>query len=192
MNNKVSNFIVGIYEDEDVLLKAISRIREEGIKIYEVYSPFPVHGIENSLGYKRSRLSIAAFCFGFLGTCLALTMMIGMMTLDWPMIIGGKDFLPLPVFAHKLIQTDELDLILFPLVVLEMTVLLSAFGMGGTFLVVSDLKPWGNPKTFDLRSTDNKHIMAIQLDKNKMKKDGIEKLLKSSGASEINEKTMDI
>ena len=37
MNNKVSNFIVGIYEDEDVLLKAISRIREEGIKIYEVY-----------------------------------------------------------------------------------------------------------------------------------------------------------
>ena len=61
MNNKVSNFIVGIYEDEDVLLKAISRIREEGIKIYEVYSPFPVHGIENSLGYKRSRLSIAAF-----------------------------------------------------------------------------------------------------------------------------------
>ena len=65
MSNKLSNFIVGIYEDEDVLLKAISRIREEGIKIYEVYSPFPVHGIENSLGYKRSRLSIAAFCFGF-------------------------------------------------------------------------------------------------------------------------------
>tara|TARA_B100001750_G_scaffold226107_1_gene218600 strand:- start:35 stop:568 length:534 start_codon:yes stop_codon:yes gene_type:complete len=177
MSNRVSNFIVGIYEDEDVLLKAISRIREEGIKIYEVYSPFPVHGIENSLGYKRSRLSIAAFCFGFLGTCLALTMMIGMMTLDWPMIIGGKDFLPLPVFIP---------------VVFEMTVLLSAFGMVGTFLVVSDLKPWGNPKTFDLRSTDNKHIMAIQLDKNKMKKDGIEKLLKSSGASEINEKTMDI
>ena len=104
-------------------------------------------------------------------------MMIGMMTLDWPMIIGGKDFLPLPVFIP---------------VVFEMTVLLSAFGMVGTFLVVSDLKPWGNPKTFDLRSTDNKHIMAIQLDKNKMKKDSIEKLLKSSGASEINEKTMDI
>ncbi len=177
MDDKGKKFIVGIFEDEDILLKAITTVRDKGINIYEIYSPFPVHGIENKLGYKRSRLSIAAFCFGFLGTCLALTMMIGMMTFDWPMIIGGKDFLPFPVFIP---------------VVFEMTVLLSAFGMVGTFLVVSDLKPWGNPKTFDLRSTDNKHIMAIQLDKNQMKKDSIKKLLKSSGASEINEKTMEI
>ena len=98
MDEKGKKFIVGIYEDEDILLDAISSVKDKGINIYEVYSPFPVHGIENRLGYKRSRLSIAAFCFGFLGLCLALTMMIGMMTIDWPMIIGGKDFLPLPVF----------------------------------------------------------------------------------------------
>ena len=98
MDDKGKKFIVGIFEDEDVLLNAITKVRDMGVNIYEVYSPFPVHGIENKLGYKRSRLSIAAFCFGFLGTCLALTMMIGMMTIDWPMIIGGKDFLPLPVF----------------------------------------------------------------------------------------------
>ena len=89
------NFLVGIYEDDAVLLNAISIIREKGINIHEVYSPFPVHGIDDRLGYKRSRLSIAAFGFGFLGTCLALTMMIGMMTIDWPMIVGGKDFLPI-------------------------------------------------------------------------------------------------
>ena len=94
-------FIVGIFEDEDILLKAITTLRDKGINIYEVYSPFPVHGIENRLGYKRSRLSIAAFCFGFLGTCLALTMMIGMMTFDWPMIIVGKDFLKFPTFQCK-------------------------------------------------------------------------------------------
>ena len=141
-----------------------------------MYSPFPVHGIESRLGYKRSRLSVAAFCFGFLGLCLALTMMIGMTTIDWPMIIGGKDFLPLPVFIP---------------VTFEMTVLLSAFGMVGTFFVVSDLKPWGIPKTFDLRSTDNKHVMAIELDKNSLSETELRKLLMTNGASETNIKLMD-
>ena len=169
-------FVIGIYEDEDVLLDAISSVRAKGVNIYEVYSPFPVHGIESRLGYKRSRLSIAAFCFGFLGTCLALTMMIGMTTIDWPMIIGGKDFLPLPVFIP---------------VTFEMTVLLSAFGMVGTFFVISDLKPWGKPKTFDLRSTDDKHVMAIEIEKNNMSEAALKKLLKSNGASEANSKLMD-
>tara|TARA_B100000674_G_scaffold78740_1_gene54719 strand:- start:249 stop:782 length:534 start_codon:yes stop_codon:yes gene_type:complete len=176
MNEKGVKFVIGIYDDEDVLLDAISSVREEGVNIYEVYSPFPVHGIESRLGYKRSRLSVAAFCFGFLGLCLALTMMIGMTTIDWPMIIGGKDFLPLPVFIP---------------VTFEMTVLLSAFGMVGTFFVVSDLKPWGIPKTFDLRSTDNKHVMAIELDKNSLSETELRKLLKINGASETNIKLMD-
>ena len=176
MNEKGVKFVVGIYDDEDVLLDAISSVREKGVNIYEVYSPFPVHGIESRLGYKRSRLSVAAFCFGFLGLCLALTMMIGMTTIDWPMIIGGKDFLPLPVFIP---------------VTFEMTVLLSAFGMVGTFFVVSDLKPWGIPKTFDLRSTDNKHVMAIELDKNSLSETELRKLLKINGASETNIKLMD-
>ncbi len=177
MSDSGTKFLIGIYEDEDVLLNAISSVREKGVSIYEVYSPFPVHGIEDKLGYKRSRLSVAAFCFGFLGLSLALTMMIGMMTIDWPMIIGGKDFLPLPVFIP---------------VTFEMTVLLSAFGMVGTFFVVSDLKPWGIPKTFDLRSTDNKHVMAIEIEKNLMKEVELKKLLVSSGASETSIKVMDV
>ena len=103
-------------------------------------------------------------------------MMIGMTTIDWPMIIGGKDFLPLPVFIP---------------VTFEMTVLLSAFGMVGTFFVISDLKPWGKPKTFDLRSTDDKHVMAIEIEKNNMTEAALKKLLKSNGASEANSKLMD-
>ena len=173
--NKDNKFLIGFFDDDEVLLKAISFVREKGLKIHEVYSPFPVHGIENALGYKRSRISIAAFCFGFLGTCLALTMMIGMMTNDWPMIIGGKEFLPFPTFIP---------------VVFEMTVLLSAFGMVGTFLVVSNLKPWGSPVQFDLRSTDDKHVMAIELNKNSLSKDKILRILKSSGALETNEKNI--
>ena len=94
-----SKFILGVYEEEDILLLAIKNVRAAGVKIHEVYSPFPVHGIDDVLGYKRSKLSIAAFMFGLLGTSLALTLQVGMMGFDWPMIIGGKDFIPYPSFV---------------------------------------------------------------------------------------------
>ena len=61
-----TKFILGVYEDEDILLSAITNIRTAGVKIHEVYSPFPVHGIDDVLGYKRSKLSIVAFLFGVL------------------------------------------------------------------------------------------------------------------------------
>ena len=138
------NFVLGVYEDEDVLLDAIRKVRAAGVKIHEVFSPFPVHGIEDALGYRRSRLSIAAFMFGLLGTTLALTLQIGTMTIDWPMIVGGKNFLPFPTFIP---------------VTFELTVLLGAFGMVGTFFVVSNLKPWGKPRIFDIRITDDKHCL---------------------------------
>ena len=170
------NFVLGIYDDEDILLKAVKQIRDAGVKIQEVYSPFPVHGIDDVLGYKRSRLPIAAFLFGLTGTCLALVMQIGMMTIDWPMIVGGKDFLPLPAFIP---------------VTFELTVLLSAFGMVGTFFVASNLKPWGKANLLDIRITDDKHVVAVDLDANHINEADIKKVLQESGAEEVNNKTRD-
>lgn len=171
-----TNYVLGVYEDEDVLLDAIRKVRADGVKIEEVYSPFPVHGIEDALGYKRSWLSIAAFMFGLLGTSLALTMQIGMMGLDWPMIIGGKDFIPFPSFIP---------------VTFEMTVLLAAFGMVGTFFTIANLKPWGKPRIYDIRITDDKHVMAIDLDANSKSETEIKTIVKSSGASEVNNKAFE-
>lgn len=170
---KNKNFIVGIFDDEDILLHAVDHIREKGIKIHEVFSPFPVHGLDEALGYTRSRLPIAAFLFGMTGTILALFTQIWMLGFDWPMIIGGKNHASLPPFIP---------------VTFEFTVLLSAFGMVGTFFIVSDMKPYGWPRQFDLRSTDDKHVMAIDLASNKLSKDDISRILKDNGASEINEK----
>ena len=66
------NFLVGVFDDEDVLLNGVTTIRQSGVKIHEVYSPFPVHGLDEVLGYRRSRLPIAAFMFGITGTSLGL------------------------------------------------------------------------------------------------------------------------
>ena len=168
-----TNYVLGVYDDEDVLMAAVEKVRGEGVKIEEVFTPFPVHGLEHALGYKRSWLSIAAFLFGITGTSLALVMQIGMMGVDWPMIIGGKDFIALPSFIP---------------VTFELTVLLASFGMVGTFLGISDLKPWAKPRIYDIRITDDKHVMAIDLDKNNKPESDIKKVLQGSGAVEVNNK----
>ncbi|MFC5625847.1 MULTISPECIES: DUF3341 domain-containing protein [Algoriphagus] len=172
-----THFVTGVYEDEDVLLQAITQVRSSGIKIHEVYSPYPVHGIDDYLGYKRSKLPIAAFLFGLLGTTLALTMQFYMMKFDWPMIIGGKDYGAFPDFIP---------------VTFELTVLLASFGMVGVFMVSTNLKPWAQPRIFDLRITDDKHVMAIDIANNSaMELAKIEEILKSSGASEVNKKSFE-
>jgi len=171
------NYILGVFNDEDVLIHAVEKVRGSGVRIHEVFSPFPVHGLDEALGYKRTRLPIAAFMFGITGTCLALVMQYWMLGYDWPMIIGGKNFASLPPFIP---------------VTFEMTVLLSALGMVATFLIVSDLKPYKKPRQFDVRSTDDKHIMAIDLALNQGKsKDDLSRLLREAGAEEVNEKNFE-
>ncbi len=148
IQKSLSRYVVGIFEEEHTLLAAIRSLKADGLRIEEVYSPYPVHGIDEALGYKHSRLPIAAFLFGLLGTIGALVMQIGMMTLDWPMIIGGKDHFPWPTFIP---------------VTFELTVLFAAFGMVGVFFMVSNLKPWGKPTLFDARCTNDKHVLVLAL-----------------------------
>ena len=171
------NFLVGVFEDEDVLVNAVRTLRTKGVRIHEVFTPFPVHGLDEVLGYKRSRLPIAAFLFGMTGTSLALLMQFWMLGFDWPMIIGGKNYTSLPPFIP---------------VTFELTVLLSALGMVATFLITSDMKPYAWPRQFDVRSTDDKHVMAVDVDLNSAKsKDEITRLLKDAGASEVNQKSFE-
>lgn len=173
---KETKYILGVYGDEDILLKAVKKVKEAGIKIEEVFSPFPVHGMDEALGYKRSKLTIVAFLFGALGTTLALTMQIWMLGVDWPMIIGGKNHVSLPIFIP---------------VTFELTVLLSALGMVATFMVRSNLKPYKKPKIYDVRVTDDKHIVAIDLATNKNDMESIKKVLQENGAIEVNEKSFE-
>lgn len=164
--------MLGVFDDEDVLVEAVTTARSQGIRIHDCYTPFPVHGLGHALGYKRSKLPIAAFLFGTLGLGLALLMQFYMMKIDWPMIIGGKDFAS----------------ITFVPVSFKLTVLLSALGMVGVFMVISDLRPYGKAKVFDLRATDDKHIMAVDLSKNSIALEEMKTILSDAGAVEVNEK----
>ncbi|MCJ8165287.1 DUF3341 domain-containing protein [Pontibacter sp. E15-1] len=170
MNKK---FVLGIYDDEDVLLHAIENIRAAGTKIYEVFSPYPIHGIDDVLGIKRSRLPIVAFFGGLTGMSFALWMQIWMLGFDWPMIIGGKPHISLPAFIP---------------VTFELTVLFSAFSMVIAFFIVSNLKPSLRVNMLDKRSTDDKFVMAIEVKDGVTDLSALNELLRSNGAVEVNEK----
>lgn len=169
-------FLLGVYDDEDVLVEAVVKARQAGVKIHECYTPFPVHGLDEVLGYKASNLPVVAFLFGMTGTTLALTMMISMLGFDWPMNIGGKPNIAFPAFIP---------------ITFEATVLLASLGMVGTFFVITKLKPFGKVFMFDNRSTHNKFIMAIDLSKNKLDTNNLTQILQNTGASEVNTKEIE-
>jgi hypothetical protein len=176
MMERNKNFIVGVYSDPDQVVSAARSIIGSGVRIHEVYTPFPIHGLDHVLGYKKTRLPVVAFLFGAAGTFLALLMQIWMLGIDWPMIIGGKPYAALPPFIP---------------VTFELTVLLSALGMVGTFMVISDLKPYKKLRLMDPRITDDKHVIAIDVAINPMGIQKIKSVLKDSGAEEINEKNFE-
>jgi hypothetical protein len=174
---ETTKFIVGIYDDDDIVLNAAKTVKKAGAKIHEVYSPFPIHGIDDVLGYKRSRLSIAAFLFGATGLTLALTMQTTMMGYDWPMNVGGKNFAAFPNFVP---------------ISFELTVLLTALGMVTTFLIASKLGPGSKKLILDPRFSDDKFVLALDIDKNKGKSsEELLELLKQTGASETFEKEVE-
>jgi len=174
-HTSTKRFALGVFDDEDVLLHAIDNVRAAGVKIYDVFSPYPVHGIDDALGIERSRLPIAAFFYGMCGLAFALWLQIYTLGFDWPMIIGGKPNIALPAFIP---------------VSFELTVFFTCHGMVITFYTISKLYPRFKTPVLDVRSTDDKFVMAIELDEQSSQLPKLTQLLRENGASEVNQKEM--
>lgn len=174
-SSQLLKFLLGKYRTPEMTSESVRQLKAEGINVYDVYSPFPIHGMEKLLGFRRSRLTVAAFVFGALGTTCAVLMQVYMLVWDWPMDIGGK-----PNF-----QGPALVPISF-----ELTVLFAAFGMVFSFLFVNKLFPWKTAQILDERVTDDVFVVAIDqhhlADRAKA-----EEILNRTGAFEISERTID-
>ncbi|HJN63545.1 MAG: DUF3341 domain-containing protein [Flavobacteriales bacterium] len=169
-----TNTIYGIFDDEEVLLSSVKEIRSNNIEIKEVYSPFPVHGLDKALGLKETRMAITSFIYGCLGLTLGSLMIYYMMQVDWPQNIGGK---PNWTFYHNVPA--------FVPVLFECTVLFAAHLMSITYLFRNGLFPGAKSDSPDERTTDDKFLMEIEVEGDAS---AIKEILKKTGASEINEK----
>lgn len=169
-----TNFLIGKFWDPDKVLEALGKLQEKNVRVYDVYSPFPIHGIEPYLNIKRTRLTVAAFIYGCMGLATALLLMGLIYGVIWPMNIGGKPSLAYPDFVP---------------ISFELTVLFAAHGMVLTFLIVGQYWPGKKAKLFDDRQTDDVFVVAI--DKNRIEDEAdVRQLFTESGAYEVAEKEL--
>ena len=178
MSKKV---IHAIFDDEEILLQSVKEIRSKKYDIEEVYSPFPVHGLDHALGLKETRMAITAFIYGCIGLSfgglLISYIMISGVGKSWPMNIGGK-----PNF------TFYQNVPSFVPIMFECTVLFAGHLMSLTYFYRNKLYPGASTKSPDPRTTDDKFLMELIVEDNDKE---ITKILKSTGASEINEKNIE-
>jgi len=90
--------IAALYSEPNSVINATRKVADEGFTKWDVNSPYPLHGIDNAMKVKPSKLGIVTLIFGLSGTVLALLLMWWTMSIDYPMVIGGKPYFSLPAF----------------------------------------------------------------------------------------------
>ncbi len=142
--------VMGNFRDPDSLLQAVVAIRKQGYRFFEVYTPYPVHGLEQAMGLRRSRLPYISFAGGCIGLATALLLQWWTGAVDYPLNIGGK-----PFFAWEFsIPVD-----------FELTVLFTAFATVIGFLVLCRLPRWYSDYHHDAgfrAATDDTFVVSIE------------------------------
>jgi len=174
MSNKTVLF--GLYDDEEVLLTACKEARTRHLDIMDVFSPFPVHGLDPVLGLSESRLHQAGFVYGAIGSLTAFLFMTWVFTRDWPIIFGGKPYWSVPAFIP---------------ITFELTVLFASIGMVVTYYAVNGQGPGVMNPILDKRITDDKFCIAFEVGgKADSEISDLEGFLKETGASEVRTKSI--
>ena len=154
----LKKFVVGCFEDEKVLFPAVAKVRKAGYKFHDIYTPFPVHGLDKAMGLRETSIHTA------------VTFMTWVFTKDWPLNIGGKPNFAFPAWIP---------------ITFELTVLCAAVGMVLTFLYICQLAPFLKRHHFHPRATDDLFVMVIECT-DKMNEEELKSFLGSVGAQEIN------
>jgi len=170
--------IYAMYDDDDVLKDGAKKLVAKGVKISEVFSPFPIHGIDPIIGVKQTRLGIMAFIYGITGLTLATIGMRFFMIDDWPINIGGK---PNNTYLENILA--------FIPITFEFTVLCAAHGMAITYLLRNKTLPGMKADNPDPRTTDDKFVMEVRLSENsKYTAEELQAMLKETGIIELDQK----
>ena len=167
-----SKVIHAFYNDDEVVLDAVKKVKAANHHIEEVFCPFPVHGLDKAMGLAPTRIAITSFMYGITGLGIAIWLTYYTMIADWPQDIGGK-----PSFSWAE------NMPAFVPIMFELTVFFAAHLMVITFYMRSRIWPFKKAENPDPRTTDDHFLMEIELHDNE---EELTKLLNETGAVEIN------
>ena len=152
------------------ILHAAIQVRDAGYRRWDVYTPFPIHGMDTAMGVKKSPVGWFSFAGGLTGFFTGMTMIWWMNSYDYGIVVGGKPLFS-PLFA-------------FP-VSYELTILLGSFGTLFGMFFLNRLPRLYNPlhkvERFK-KATDDRFFLCIECEDHKYNRVATEQLLKDSGA----------
>ena len=168
--------IYGIIAEFDTpadAMHAAEQVRDSGFRKWDVYTPYPVHGMDKAMGLKNSKVGWFAFLGGVTGYSSGMLMIWFMNAIDYPILIGGKPmFSPFGAFPPSY----------------ELTILLGAFGSLFGMLFLNRLPRLHHPllkhKRFNL-VTHDKFFIVIETADPKYSETETRKLLEAAGSKRI-------
>lgn len=161
--------MVGVFDNEFDLIEAFDKVKAKGIKIDEVYTPYPIHYILEGMG-KKTHITHAAFFYGLIGALSVLGGLYYASVISWPLNFGGKPFNAFPSFI-------VITIVATILIVTIMTLL--------TFSIRAKIFPGKQAEIVDLRATDDKFILVLDSSGRTFDASELEQMLKANGASEV-------
>lgn len=164
-----NQYLISVFNEEDTLLSAIRRVKEAGVKIAEIYTPYPINEAIEAMG-KQSKFTLAAFLFGFAGAVGILLFLQYTAVWDWPINYGGKPTNAFPSFI---------------VVTLVLTILTITLASLFTFSVRAKVYPGKDYVMPDIRSMDDKFIIVFEMDQLQTTTDELRTMLHEAGATEI-------
>ncbi|MDZ4814707.1 MAG: DUF3341 domain-containing protein [Verrucomicrobiota bacterium] len=170
------NKVYGIgaqFPNTAALLHAAEKIRDAGYKKWDVFSPFPVHGMDAAMGLGNSKVSVLSLIGGITGLLTAFLLQVIPSVFLYPMVVAGKPFLSLPAF--------------FP-IMFELTILFCAFATVFGMLGINRLPRLNHPSfNWDLlqKSTDDGFFVVIEAEDTNFSESATRDLLQTLCASDI-------
>jgi len=161
--------IAGIFHEESMTVNAAHKVRESGFVKFDAITPYPVHGMEEACGIKRSGIPYVTFAAGCLGLLSALALVYYTSVVDWPINIGGNPMFSLPAFIP---------------IMFELTVLFAALCSVAALFVVCKM-PAIDPPVIDKDLTCHKFAIFIPENDVGYSEDRVSRLLKDLGANEV-------
>jgi hypothetical protein len=139
-------FTAAFFEREEDLIASAAEARAAGFDVYDVYTPFPVHGMDRAVALPPSRLTWIAFIAGALGLVFGLTLQVWTSAYDWPLNVGGKPFNSFPLFIP---------------VTFELTVLFSGLIAIGVLFARNRMWLFSKRRVFE-RVTDDRFVLVLK------------------------------
>lgn len=144
--------IIAEFKDPGDLLHAAEKLHQAGYTKFDCHSPFPIHGMDQAMGLKRSPLGYIIGVMGTIGFLSMVSLTYYTNIIGYPMVISGKPYFSWQAFIP---------------IFFAITILLSAFGAFFGMLAVNQLPklfhPLFNSETF-ARITDDAFIVSVEAD----------------------------